>query len=157
MLTAGLPSVNVPCCVRYLAIDLGDKRTGLAVGDATTGLSLPAGVLEVPIKANGGAMLLDALAKVIAEHAPNALVLGLALNMDGSEGPRAKLCRGWGEKLHARVKLPVHYQDERLTSAAADWQMARSGMTHGQKKAKRDAIAAAELLADFLRQAQPPQ
>jgi putative Holliday junction resolvase len=136
--------------VRYLCIDLGDKRTGLAVGDAITGVVSPAGVLEVPIASAGGAELQRALLKAIDQHGPGALVLGLPLNMDGTQGPRAKLVRAWGTRIELASRLTVSYQDERLTSADADWQMARTGLTRGQKKAKRDALAAAAILRDFL-------
>lgn len=142
--------------MRYLCIDLGDKRTGLAVGDAVTGLASPAGVLEVPVGANAGAELQRAIVKAIHQHGPGALVLGLPLNMDDTEGPRAKLVRAWGVRIGTLTGLKVHYQDERLTSADADWQMARSGLTRGQKKAKRDALAAATILRDFLSTIPPP-
>lgn len=143
--------------MRYLCIDLGDKRTGLAVGDAITRLASPAGVLEVPITADAGALLLAAIIKAIDTHGPHALVVGLPLNMDDTEGPRAKIVRAFAARIEAQTKLPIHFQDERLTSAAADWQMARTGMTRGQKKAKRDALAAAEILRDFLAQLNRPQ
>ena len=132
--------------MRYFAIDLGDRRTGVAVGDDATGLVTPAAVLEAP----RGPALLDAVAAVIGEHRPDAIVIGLPLNMDGTEGDRAKISRVFGDALAGRTGLPVHYQDERLTSDAADRRLARSGRTHKQKKAVRDAIAAAEILGDFL-------
>ncbi len=137
--------------VRFLAIDLGDKRTGIAVGDAITGLALPVDVLEVPVTANAGKDLLTAIGAMVKDHGPSALVVGLPLNMDGTEGQRAKLVRDWAARIGAATGLPIHLQDERLTSSQADWLMARSGMTHGQKKAKRDAIAAAAILNDFLK------
>ncbi|MCA9290995.1 MAG: Holliday junction resolvase RuvX [Phycisphaerales bacterium] len=135
----------------YLAIDLGDQRTGLATGDDAIGLVTPVGVLTVP----RGPRLLDALLGAIADHRPDALILGLPLNMDDSEGPQAKKVRAFGADLHARAGLPVHYQDERLTSYAADQQMARSGRTHRQKKNLRDALAAVHILEDFLRAPTP--
>ena len=58
--------------------------------------------------------------------------------------------RDLGAQLGARTGLPIHYQDERLTSAQADWSMAGSGLTHAQKKSRRDALAAAAILHDFL-------
>ena len=94
--------------------------------------------------------LIDAIAVSIKDQAPDAIVLGLPLNMDGTEGPQAKLAREFGEQLHKRCGLEVHYHDERLTSFAADQQMAGSGRTHKQKKRLRDALAAAEILRDFL-------
>ena len=132
--------------MRYLAIDLGDRRTGLAMGDDETGIVSALEQLDVPV----GPQLDAALERAIEEHGPDALVIGLPLNMDGSEGPRAKSTRAVGDALHDITLLPVHYQDERLTSYAANHAMARSGKTHKQKKKLRDSLAAAEILRDFL-------
>jgi putative Holliday junction resolvase len=134
--------------MRYLAIDLGDKRTGLAVGDDESGLVSPERVLEIPVAQKD--RILDALAAAAADYGAHTLVIGLPLNMDDTEGPRAKGVRALGDALAERTGLPVHYQDERLTSAEADWSMAQSGMTHAQKKRVRDALAAAAILRDFL-------
>lgn len=134
--------------MRYLAIDLGDRRTGLATGDDESGIVSAAGVIELPL--NRGDSLLDGLCQAIRDHEPEELVVGMPFNMDGSEGPRAKLVRVFVERLTQRIDLPVRYQDERLTSVQADWEMARSGMTHKQKKQRRDALAAAAILRDYL-------
>ncbi|MCB9838323.1 MAG: Holliday junction resolvase RuvX [Phycisphaeraceae bacterium] len=135
--------------MRYLAIDLGDKRTGLAVGDDLTGIVTPREVLSIP-RLPAPDRLLDAIAARIDEFGPDELVLGLPLNMDGSEGPQAKAVREFGAALAERSGLEVRYQDERLTSAEAEWTLAGSGRTHGQKKALRDALAAAAILRDYL-------
>jgi len=134
--------------MRYLAIDLGDRRTGLAVGDDATGLASPAGVIEKPIEP--GEELLAAIERAAREYGPDELVMGLPLNMDDTEGPRAKLVRAFASRVEGRTGLVVRFQDERLTSAEADWSMARSGMTRGQKKSRRDALAAAAILRDYL-------
>lgn len=139
--------------MRYLCIDLGDKRTGLAIGDAETRLVSPLSVLEVAISQQGGEALLAAIGKAVDEQlgrSPGELVVGLPINMDDSEGQRAKLVRAFGVRIGAKASRVVHFQDERLTSAAADWSMARSGMTRGEKKSRRDALAAAAILSDFL-------
>ncbi len=139
--------------MRYLCIDLGDKRTGLAIGDPQTRLITPLDVLETPLAQRGGEALLDALARAVEDQlgpAPGELVVGLPLNMDDTEGPRARLVREFAARLAARCSRPVRFQDERLSSAAADWSMARSGMTRGEKKQRRDARAAAAILGDFL-------
>ncbi len=144
-----------------MAIDLGDKRTGLAVGDTVTELVSPAGVLHVPIATNGGNDLLRAILKAVEEHIgprptegryspPGELVVGLPMNMDGTEGPRARAVRAFGARVEAESGRRVHFQDERLTSVSADWSMAQSGMTHKDKKNRRDALAAAAVLRDFL-------
>ena len=139
--------------MRYLCIDLGDKRTGLALGDAETRLVSPIGVVEVSIAVHAGEALLAALAKAIDEQlgtSPGELVVGLPINMDDSEGQRARLVRAFAARLASKASRVVHFQDERLTSVAADWSMARSGMTRGEKKQRRDALAAAAILNDFL-------
>jgi putative Holliday junction resolvase len=135
--------------LRYLAIDLGDKRTGIAIGDDTSGIITPHEVLNVPIKPTPD-RLLSAIAKCIDEFGPDALVLGLPLNMDGSESAQCKSVRVFGEALQTHTGLTMHYQDERLTSVDAEWSLDGSGKTHGQKKALRDALAAAVILRDFL-------
>jgi putative holliday junction resolvase len=138
--------------VRYLGIDLGDKRTGIALGDDETKLVSPIGVVVAPRTSDA---LFNGLMKVIDQHGPHALVIGLPLNMDGTEGAAAKSVREFGTQLIAKTNLPVHFQDERLTSYAADQRMAQSGRTHKQKKELRDALAAAEILRDFLLINQP--
>ena len=148
--------------MRYLCVDLGDKRTGLALGDDVTRLVSPLPTIEVPISIADGAALLEALARAVEEqvgvaragtktpsrHA--ALIFGLPLNMDGTENPRTRIVRAFATRLGGRVGLEVKFQDERLTTVDADWQMARSGLTRGEKKQKRDALAAATILRDFL-------
>ncbi len=132
--------------MRFLAIDPGDKRTGLALGDDITGIATP---LEIIVTSNADERLRQ-LGRVIERQGPDALVLGLPLNMDGTEGPAAKKTRLLAEALKKAFKLPVHLADERLTSYAADGLMSRSGLTHRGKKERRDALAAAMMLKDFL-------
>lgn len=132
---------------RFLAVDVGGKRTGLALGDTLTRMAMPVQVLHVP----RGPALLEAVVAAVHEHAPDAIVMGLPLNMDGTEGPAVVQARAFAAEVGTRTGLTVHLQDERLTSFEADQRMARSGRTHGQKKDLRDALAAAALLEDFLR------
>jgi putative Holliday junction resolvase len=100
-----------------------------------------------------GEALLDAIVaqieNMVGKHERCELVVGLPINMDGTEGKPAAKVRSFGERLARRTGRTIHYQDERLTSAEADWSMARSGMTHKEKKQKRDALAAAAILRDF--------
>jgi putative Holliday junction resolvase len=144
---------------RYLSIDLGDKRTGIAVGDDVTRLVSPVGLIELPIDRDGGNALLDAIAGACEEHLNRGdeLVVGLPINMDGTEGPRALLVRQWVVRIAERTGRKVHACDERETSEEADEQMARTGLTHGQKKQRRDALAAAAILRRFLRDLALPE
>ncbi len=132
--------------MRFLAVDLGDKRTGLAIADEDPKMVHPLSVLEVPI----GPLLIDAIEQAIGKHDAQALVFGLPLDMDGTVGPRAKLTQEFGKKVALRTSIEVFYQDERLTSIAAEEHLSQSGKTHKQKKRVRDALAAAEILNDFL-------
>lgn len=138
---------------RLIAIDLGDKRTGLAMGDTITGIASPAGLLDIPIASNGGDTLLDAIADAVEElvgRAPADLVIGLPINMDGTEGPRAKLVRAFAARVGERTGRSVVFQDERRSSMAANERMAQTGLTHKQKKNRRDAIAAVVILQRYL-------
>lgn len=154
--------------MRLIALDIGDKRTGLATGDTVSRIASPLRTIEAPLthtstKAKGGSPsftfdagpLLDALVKAIEEEEASAAVVGHPLNMDGSAGPRAQLIEAFADLLRRELArrglvVDVHLMDERLTSAEADWQMARTGMTHKQKKKKRDALAAAAILRAYL-------
>lgn len=136
-----------------MAIDLGDVRTGIAVGDRLTGVASPAGLVEIPIGREGGEALLRGIAgqvRAIVGGEPVEVVVGLPLNMDGTEGPRAKAVRGFAGRIVGALGRPVTLVDERRTTMAADERMARSGLTHKQKKMRRDAIAAAAILRAFL-------
>lgn len=149
------PATTIPH-VRYVCIDLGDKRTGIAVGDSILRLASPLDVLEVPISERAGNALLDAIGRAILDHlsptSPGEIVFGLPLNMDGTEGPRSKLVRDFAARLGPRLQpaRDIRFHDERLSSVQADWTMAQSGMTHKQKKTRRDALAAAAILTDYL-------
>ncbi|MGA1056981.1 MAG: Holliday junction resolvase RuvX [Phycisphaerales bacterium] len=131
--------------MRYLAVDLGGKRTGLAVGDDLTRIASPVDVLEIP----PGPRLVEAILRAIAEHGPDALVIGLPLNMDGSEGEAAKQVRAFGDLLAKAASLPIEFHDERLTSRAAELDLAGLYTRKGKKR-RLDAVAAARILSGFL-------
>lgn len=132
--------------MRYIAVDLGDKRTGIAVGDDELRMAQPVCVLEVPI----GDQLITAIVKTIEQQDVDEIVMGLPLNMDGSPGQRVAITKQFASTLQEATGLVLHFQDERLTSSAAEEKLSQSGKTHKQKKKVRDAIAAAEILSDFL-------
>ena len=106
----------------------------------------PAGTIE----AAGRTRQIELITEAVKTHDADALVVGLALNMDGSEGPGAAAARQLAGELTRKVGWPVHLADERQTSEAADQKMNRSGLTYKAKKARRDALAAAAILERFL-------
>ncbi len=132
--------------MRILSVDLGDRRTGLAIGDDGLRIASPLDVIEIPT--TRADELVRAIATRAKDEGVGRIILGLPLNMDGTEGPMAAKARAFGKSLEQGAGVPVLMPDERLSSAEADWEMAQSGLTRGQKKARRDALAAAAILRD---------
>ncbi len=131
----------------YLGIDYGTRRIGLSVGDDDIGVAYP-----LSIVAATGNVSRDAMAVIgsATEYGVDAYVLGLPLNMDGSEGKQAKLTRRFGKQLATKSGKDVHYTDERLSSATADELLAPAELTHKKHKARRDAVAAQVILQTYL-------
>lgn len=132
--------------MRFLAIDHGTKRTGLAVSDAAETLASPHSVIQT----QNDSVLIEGIVQAAAKESIDAVVVGLPLNMDGSEGPRAKQVRAFAERLALRIKMPIHFHDERLSSYAAQELFSGLGLTHKDKKNRLDAVAAADILQSFL-------
>jgi putative Holliday junction resolvase len=132
--------------MRYLAIDYGTKRTGLAVCDAGETVVSPVGVLR------GRKGLIEKIGQIIADEEIGAVVLGLPLNMDGSEGPQAKQVLAFAEQLRRHLQIPVHLQDERLSSFGAEQKLQEIGLSRAKRQERLDALAAAEILQAFLEQ-----
>jgi putative Holliday junction resolvase len=101
---------------RLLAVDLGERRIGLAVGDERDGLVRPLPTIR------RGDLERDAavLGRLVAEHHADTLLVGLPRNMDGSEGAQAAATRRWATGISAILGLPLCWRDERLTSVAAE-------------------------------------
>jgi putative Holliday junction resolvase len=130
--------------MRYLAIDYGTKRTGLAICDPAETIVSPLAVLE------GQKELLKKIADVVKANGVEAIVLGLPLNMDDSEGSQAKLVLNFADQLKEHLGIPIHFQDERLSSFGAEDKLAPAELTRAKKRKRLDAIAAAEILEAFL-------
>jgi len=131
----------------WLALDIGDKRIGLAVGSDDARLARPLRVFTRGSKEQD----FQTIARVVQEVGAEALLVGLPLNMDGSEGPQAKRVRKYAERLRRRLNLPLHYHDERLSSFIADQILAEKPRRKDRRQSN-DAIAAAAILQSFLDQ-----
>ena len=136
--------------MRYLAIDYGTKRAGLAICDRDETICSPLTVL--PVRRD----LLDRLHTIIDDEHVEALVVGLPLNMDGTQGPQAELVRRFSQQLAEHTGLPVHLQDERLSSFAAEQKLAASSQNKAGRRKPTDAVAAAEILDAFLQTRHTP-
>ena len=132
--------------MRYLAIDYGDKHTGLAVCDAAETIASPLTVIH------GQKDLLKKISDIVEAENVEAVVLGLPLNMDDSQGHQAKITFKFADQLKACLDIPVHFQDERLSTFSAEEKLAAADFTRGKKKKRLDAVAAAEILEAFLEQ-----
>jgi len=131
----------------YLGIDYGDRRIGLAIGSADTGLAAP---LE-PINSKGWVIDIEKIVKTAKERGAAAVVIGLPLNMDGSEGRRAEITRKFGGLLSDACGMPVIYHDERLTSREADSLLARSGLNRQKRQIMIDSVCAQLILEGYFR------
>ena len=137
--------------MRHLAIDYGTRRVGLAMSDESGQFVSPLDVLFVTSPAEA----VDRVVQLVRREEPETIVIGLPINMDGSEGESAKSVRQWAATLQKSVSLPVVFVDERLTSFEAEQmlvQQQRSGrkLSRQDKKKRLDAIAAAVILQGYL-------
>ncbi len=137
--------------MRFLGIDYGTRRIGLASGDEL-GIASPMPAL---VEAEEAARR-RALAAVIKTRRIDEIVLGHPLNMDGSAGFKAKEIEAFADELRAEFGLPVHLVDERLTSHIAESGMNQKQLREIRAKGIIDSRAAAVILQDYLDQRYPP-
>ena len=131
-----------------MGIDYGLRRLGLALCDATETIVSP--LCQLPVAPGKREELIRRLQEIIEENQVEAVVVGLPLNMDDSEGEQARLTRRFAEELSEVVEKPVHLQDERLSSMAADEKLADSGFSRQKRRQRRDMLAACDILQEFL-------
>ena len=130
--------------MRYLSIDYGNKITGLAICDQTEIIVSP--LVAIPTSNT----IIGKIIEIIKAENVEALVLGLPLNMDDSVGPQAKKVQAFAEQIKKQIDTPVFFQDERLSTFAAEGKMIDMDLTRKGKKRRIDALAAAEILQAFL-------
>lgn len=136
--------------MKYLGLDYGSKTVGVAITDITGSV-----VREVEIirrqKENALRRTCARIEEIISSENVGVIVLGLPLNMDGTEGERAEKARLFGDMIARRTGLPVRFQDERLSTVEA-YKIMDDENVRGLKdrKARVDSTAAAVILGDFL-------
>ncbi len=132
--------------MRVLALDIGQRRVGVAISDPDGLLATPLTVLDAEDLAGS-----DRVTRLIEDHGVELVVVGLPLTMGGEEGPQASSVRAVAEEMARNLPVPVHYHDERLSTAAARRALRESG--RGPDKEVRgqvDKMAAAVFLQSFL-------
>ncbi len=135
---------------RLLGLDVGTKTVGLALSDPSLAVASPLQTIR-RTKFTRDAQAIEA---VISEHAVGGLVVGLPLNMDGSEGRACQSVRQFAANLLARINLPLAFQDERLSTAAVERMLVKEAdMTRKHRAKVVDKAAAAYILQGALDQA----
>ena len=131
---------------RVLALDIGAKRVGVAVSDE---LRLTVRTLKA-LRGTNWKQLVKALSGLCEEFDVRRVVLGLPLRLDGVEGDAAKEVRNVARKLELSLRLPVDFQDERLTSKTAESALRSEGLDEREVFENADSEAAAIILRDYL-------
>jgi len=132
--------------MKIMGIDYGDARTGVAISDLLC--SIVGSTTVVPSR-NKEKALAD-IVRIARENDVGQIVVGLPKNMDGSEGPRAELCRAFAEELKEATGLPVAMWDERRTTVEAHNILSQHNY-HGKKRKETvDAVAASLILEGYL-------
>ena len=132
--------------MRILGIDLGDKRTGIAISDPSE--LMASGICT--ITANGKNELAGKIAQIAFERECVLIVLGNPINMDGSCGPRSERARAFGELLGQKCALPVVMFDERCTTMAAHTYLNATDTRGKNRKEVVDTLSAQIILQNYL-------
>jgi putative Holliday junction resolvase len=133
--------------VRALGVDPGTKRVGLAVSDLSGTIASPLAVLQ---RTRSLMHDLTEIARIARAEEAEVIVVGLPLNMDGSEGPAARRARAEAERLATVAGVPVEMHDERRTTASADRSMLDAGLNAIERRQRVDKVAAAIMLQAWL-------
>ena len=130
---------------RFLGLDPGERRIGVAISDATGTIASP--VEFVDRKARNHE---QRIADLCSEWEVTEIVVGLPLSLDGTEGPAATKSRDFGMFVAELTGLPVSYHDERFTTVTAEQALLEGGVKRRSRTSKRDQVAAAVMLQGFL-------
>lgn len=125
-----------------LALDFGERRLGVAVGELELGSAHPLQTLQ----AGSDRERMAQIARLVAEWAPVLLIVGLPSHLDGTEHELTRRCRRFAERLQRRFGLPVELVDERLTSQTARLALDEAGVRGRRQKEMLDQVAAQHIL-----------
>jgi len=131
-----------------LAFDYGTQSIGVAIGQTVTGTATEL----TPIKSKDGIPNWETLEKLLSEWKPDLVVVGLPLNMDGTDSELAARARKFGNRLHGRFGIAVEMMDERLSTIAAKEEAMERRQTLDFKKNPVDSIAARLILESWMRE-----
>jgi putative Holliday junction resolvase len=141
----------LPRGARLLGVDLGTKTIGLALSDVERRIATPLETLKRTKFTPDAA----AIARVVARFGVGGLVVGLPLNMDGTEGPRSQATRAFVRNLKPLIKIPVAFWDERLSTLAVTRTLIEADASRARRGAVVDKMAAAYILQGALDRVPP--
>lgn len=131
--------------MRLLGLDIGERRVGVAVSDPAGRVATPLKVLDAPLSSNPGPFR-----RLVEDYEVEAVVVGLPLSLDGTEGPQALAVRQEIERLDRAIHLEWRFHDERLSSVAAERMMADAGADSRRRRGAVDMVAASIMLQSYL-------
>lgn len=132
--------------MRWLGIDYGDRRIGVALSDEMGWTAQGLTVIErKTLEAD-----LQQIEELVLQHSVTEIVLGLPKNMNGTIGPRGEICLAFAETLREKLNLPVHLWDERLTTVSAERTLLEADVSRKKRKQVIDKMAASLILQGFL-------
>ncbi|MDB5474227.1 MAG: Holliday junction resolvase RuvX [Devosia sp.] len=140
------PLASIPPTGKIMGLDLGTKTIGVAVCDA---MRYSASPIET-IKRTKFTQDAERIDQLIAENHIVAIVLGLPLNMDGSEGPRVQSTRAFARSLAQRISVPITFWDERLSTSAVTRMMIEADLRRDRRAEVVDKLAASYILQGAL-------
>ena len=140
------PLAAIPASGKILGLDLGTKTIGVAISD---GMRYSATPLET-IKRTKFTQDAERIIELIAENQVVALLLGLPLNMDGTEGPRVQSTRAFARNLMPKINLPIAFWDERLSTSAVTRMMIEADLRRDRRAEVVDKLAASYILQGAL-------
>ena len=145
------PLALIPATGRIMGLDLGTKTIGVAISDGMRYSATPLETIR-RTKFTADAIRLD---EIIAQNAIVAVILGLPLNMDGSEGPRVQSTRAFARSLAQRISLPIAFWDERLSTSAVTRMMIDADLRRDRRAEIVDKLAASYILQGALDRLRP--
>jgi putative Holliday junction resolvase len=139
-------SARLPAKARLIGVDLGTKTIGLALSDVERRIATPL----VTLARSAFSRDAEALAAEAHKFEAFALIVGLPINMDGDEGPRAQATRAFARNFSARFPIPIAFWDERLSTAAVNRALIANDVSRARRAAIVDKMAAAYILQGAL-------
>jgi putative Holliday junction resolvase len=131
---------------KVLAIDLGEKRIGLAISDETRTVAAGYGVIIRKSRQED----FERYAKIIASEDIMLLIMGLPITLSGEEGQRAAWVRDYSAELSEKISIPLEFWDERFSTKQAEASLYARGKRGKKMRQRLDAVAAAFILQDYL-------